>query len=57
MKKVWDSVFYAMVWPIWKVKNGQIFHEETVHLEQIPSFIKFRVDYWIRSIMGRQIHV
>ena len=48
MKKIWESIFYAVVWTIWKVRNNFILHGETVQFDHILHLIKFRVGCWIQ---------
>jgi len=46
-QKVLKSVFFAVVWSLWKVRNDLIFGTQAFNLEQILLLIKFRVECWI----------
>ena len=46
-QKVLKSVFFAVVWSLWKVRNDLIFGTQAFNLEQILLLIKFRVGCWI----------
>ena len=47
MHNVWKSLFFAVVWSLWKARNDLIFGGQVFQLQHILFHIKFWVGCWI----------
>ncbi|KAK2646450.1 hypothetical protein Ddye_021645 [Dipteronia dyeriana] len=48
-KRVWNILFFAIVWTIWESRNDMIFHGISVNLGKALDTIKFRVALWFKN--------
>ena len=47
-KRVWDTLFFAVVWTIWESRNEVVFRDSQVDLCKALDTIKFRVALWFK---------
>ncbi|KAK2648310.1 hypothetical protein Ddye_015799 [Dipteronia dyeriana] len=48
-KRVWVSLFFAVVWSIWKTKNGKLFKNDEASFLKAVDMVKFRVAWWFNN--------
>ena len=42
-ERVWVSLFFAVTWMIWEVRNGKVFKNKEASLSKAMDMVKFRV--------------
>ncbi|KAK2636400.1 hypothetical protein Ddye_031192 [Dipteronia dyeriana] len=47
-ERVWETLFFTVVWTIWKCKNQVVFNSMSVSLDQAEDTVKFRVVWWFK---------
>ncbi|XP_048493141.1 uncharacterized protein LOC104908756 [Beta vulgaris subsp. vulgaris] len=48
-KKIWHSIFFIIIWSLWKERNSRIFNNSASSLEEIQDLILLRLCWWIRA--------
>lgn len=47
IRKVWISVFFVIIWLIWKERNVRIFYKKEMNWKEIYEMIFLRMGWWI----------
>ncbi|KAI9153915.1 hypothetical protein LWI28_018395 [Acer negundo] len=47
-RRVWDTLFAAVIWSIWESRNQLIFNGEDPSLTQAANIVKFRTALWFK---------
>uniref|UniRef100_A0A7C8ZX61 Reverse transcriptase zinc-binding domain-containing protein n=1 Tax=Opuntia streptacantha TaxID=393608 RepID=A0A7C8ZX61_OPUST len=48
-RKLWIATFFATIWSLWMKRNGIIFNQEKLDLNDLLHIIKWRVANWSRA--------
>ncbi|KAK2639361.1 hypothetical protein Ddye_027156 [Dipteronia dyeriana] len=56
-ERSWNSLFCAIVWSIWEVRNKCIFENEEPNVVKATEVVKFRVVWWFKHLGKRSTDV
>ena len=45
---MWNSLFFAITWTVWEVRNQRIFKDNEVSLNWATNMVGFRVVWWFK---------
>ncbi|KAK2659387.1 hypothetical protein Ddye_005920 [Dipteronia dyeriana] len=48
-KRVWNTLFFAIVWTIWEAHNNEVFKDKAANLSVSLDSVKFRVTWWFKN--------
>ncbi|KAK3218153.1 hypothetical protein Dsin_012123 [Dipteronia sinensis] len=48
--KVWNSIFFAVIWTVWESRNWVIFKDKIIDMDQAFDMIKFRMVWWFQYL-------
>ena len=48
-KRVWNTLFFAVIWTIWEVRNEVVFRRKDADFSVALDSIKFRTALWFKS--------
>lgn len=48
-KCIWESIFFAVIWSIWKARNNLIFSNTQVEKLNLLDVIQRRVAFWVKA--------
>nr|CCA65974.1 hypothetical protein [Beta vulgaris subsp. vulgaris] len=46
-KKIWASIFFIVVWSVWKERNDRIFNNKNTSIKDIRDMVLLRLGWWI----------
>ncbi|KAK2662854.1 hypothetical protein Ddye_001428 [Dipteronia dyeriana] len=49
-KRVWNTLFFTVLWTIWEARNKMIFDNKEANLLQSIDYVKFRVVWWFKNL-------
>lgn len=48
-KKVWQAIFFIIIWSVWKERNDRIFNQKFSTLEEVQDLALVRLCWWIQA--------
>ncbi|KAK3198663.1 hypothetical protein Dsin_022078 [Dipteronia sinensis] len=49
-ERAWISVFFAVTWTTWEIRNAKVFTEAEASLPKTIDLVRFRVAWWIKNL-------
>ena len=47
-ERAWGTLFFAMVWTTWEIRNQVVFEGKVVIVVQVVDMVKIRVAWWFK---------
>ncbi|KAK3231468.1 hypothetical protein Dsin_003349 [Dipteronia sinensis] len=49
-ERAWISVFFAVTWTTWEIRNAKVFTEAEASLPKAMDLVRFRVAWWFKNL-------